>query len=127
MRKVLYTEYVKRALYTECMRRALYINCALSTKYAISCTALLNIAVCCTALLNMAVCYTALLNTAVCDSIQHRIVKYSSMPHLSQYYTLHIVVRQMLPNAAKMLVNFFLTSRDHLTFYFKWSKTNKDK
>ena len=45
-----------------------------------------------------AVCRTVLLNTAV----------YSSMPHLSRYYTLHVIVRGMRiwpPNAAKCCKN----------------------
>ena len=38
----------------------------------------------------------------------HRIVEYSSMPHLSRYHTLHVVVRGMRiwpPNAAKCCKN----------------------
>jgi len=38
----------------------------------------------------------------------HRIIEYGSMPHLSRYYTLHVVVRGMRiwpPNAAKCCKN----------------------
>jgi hypothetical protein len=79
---------------------------------------LLNTVVYSTALLNMAVYGTVLLNTVVCgsilhriikySSIRHRIVKYGSMPHLSRYYTLHVIVRGMRiwpPNAAKCCKN----------------------
>ena len=41
-------------------------------------------------------------------SILHHIVKYGSMPHLSRYYTLHVVVRGMRIwplNAAKCCKN----------------------
>jgi len=82
------------------------------------CTALLNTVVRRTALSNTAVYCTALLNTAVCRSMPHRIIKYGSilyriikygsMPHLSWYYTLHVIVRGMRiwpPNAAKCCKN----------------------
>src|ERR1700721_3083133 len=45
---------------------------------------------------------------AVCGSMLPRICEYSSMPHLSRYHTLHIVVRGMRiwpPNAAKCCKN----------------------
>jgi hypothetical protein len=53
--------------------------------------------------------YGSMLHRVIrCGSILHRVVRYGSIPHLSRYYTLHVIVRGLRiwpPNATKCYKN----------------------